>query len=129
MNTPIINPMTIYLIDVLDNLDILICIILTILIIALSIGIVFYISWRVSEYTPDYENDVQANKQYTSILKKCIGITLLLLLITIAIPNKQTMYQMFVSSYITTENLEVAGDTIKDSVDYIFEKIDELGDE
>lgn len=35
------------------------------------------------------------------------------------------MYTMLVASQVTTENLEVASDVIQDSVDYIFDKMNE----
>lgn len=42
----------------------------------------------------------------------------------IAIPSKETIYKMLVSKYVTYENIDKATDTIKDGVDYIFEKLD-----
>lgn len=39
------------------------------------------------------------------------------------------MYQMLVANYVTDKNIETATDVIKDSVDYIFEKIEKAGEE
>ena len=41
------------------------------------------------------------------------------------LPSKKTCYQMMIASQITDNNIQKAEDVIKDSVDYIFEKINE----
>lgn len=41
------------------------------------------------------------------------------------LPSKKTCYQMMIASQITDDNIQKAEDTIKKSVDYIFEKINE----
>lgn len=41
------------------------------------------------------------------------------------IPNKQTLYLMTVNAYTTKENTQT-GELTKDSIDYIFEKIEML---
>ncbi len=41
----------------------------------------------------------------------------------IFIPSQETMYKMLVTNYVTYENAEIATDAIKDSVDYIFDKL------
>ena len=52
-------------------------------------------------------------------------LSFLVLLGLIFIPTEETMYQMLVANYVTDKNIETATDVIKDSVDYIFEKIEE----
>ena len=39
------------------------------------------------------------------------------------IPSQKTMYTMLVANFVTYENVETATESIKDSVDYIFEKL------
>lgn len=57
--------------------------------------------------------------------RKRTGITLVISILGLTfIPTRETMYQMLVANYITDENIETATDAIKDSVDYIFEKLD-----
>ena len=41
------------------------------------------------------------------------------------IENKETCYKMMVAAQITDTNIQKAEDVIKNSVDYIFEKINE----
>lgn len=61
-------------------------------------------------------------------LKKGLKLSIIPIVITsvmyIAIPSKDVMYKMLVSKYVTYENIDKATNTIKDGVDYIFEKLD-----
>lgn len=41
------------------------------------------------------------------------------------LPSEETCYKMMISAQVTEENINKAEDVIKDSVDYIFEKINE----
>lgn len=128
MNEQIINPMWIYIMDVASDLDISIMIFSVLATIGLVIGLITYITWLFMEYDSDYEDDIIRNNKYSSILKKGIWTTVLLFILAFAIPSKQTMYAMFVSSYITEENINKTTESITDTVDYIFDKIDELND-
>ena len=62
------------------------------------------------------------------IFKKCtkhfIVSELTLSLLLVAIPGKETCYKMLVASQVTDENIEKVENVIKDSVDYIFEKLE-----
>jgi hypothetical protein len=128
MGTPILSPNVIYWIDVLSNIDVL-TIVLTIMIsIVLVLMTPIYICWKIDSYDDEYPSDVETNKLYVKLLKSAFLILVTSLLITLFIPAESTMYKMLISNYVTEENLNTAGDTIKESVDYIFEKIDELGD-
>lgn len=61
--------------------------------------------------------------KYGKSIKKgtiaCIAVTVL----GCAIPSQETMYTMLVSSLVTYENVETVGNAIKDSVDYIMDKV------
>lgn len=129
MSNPIINPWWIYLIDVLNSLRNVCLAAFIFLGIGLLLGGVIYIIWRVDEYSSDYEDDVNANKMYQRMLKLgTIIFTIVVLLFTL-IPSEKVMYTMFVATYITEENVEITSDAITDVVDYIFEKVDELGED
>ena len=57
--------------------------------------------------------------------RKRTAITLVISILGLTfIPTKETMYKMLVANFVTYENVETATDAIKDSVDYIFEKLD-----
>lgn len=45
------------------------------------------------------------------------------LFLSIFLPTKETMFQMKLAENITHENVNAATETIKDTVDYIFEKM------
>ena len=58
--------------------------------------------------------------------RKRAAITLVISILGLVfIATKETMYQMLVANYVTDKNIETATDVIKNSVDYIFEKIEE----
>lgn len=58
-------------------------------------------------------------------LKRMVAVEILLMTFSILLPSKETCYKMMVASQITDTNIQKAEDVIKDSVDYIFEKINE----
>ena len=68
------------------------------------------------------------NEKFNSILKKGLKVETVLIvvctLLCVFLPSKETCYQMIVSSQITEDNLKTVEETIKSSVDYIFEKMD-----
>lgn len=44
----------------------------------------------------------------------------------VTVPSKDTCYKMLISSFVTTENVEIAKEQIRDIVDYIQEEIKEV---
>ena len=128
MSNPIINPLWIYLINVANNLQGL-CLALTIFSGAgLFVGCAFYFMWRQDSYSSTYEEDVKTDKVYQRILKRiAIILTISSLLVTL-VPSEKVMYTMLVANYVTEENIEITTDALTDMVDYIFEKVDELGE-
>ena len=59
------------------------------------------------------------------IFKKKVIVIALLITFAIFLPSKKTCYKMIIASQITDTNIQKAEDVGKDSVDYIFEKINE----
>lgn len=129
MSNPIINPLWIYLIDVLNSLGGLLLAILIFAGAGLIVGFIIYMIWITDSYSPSYDEDVEVNKTYQRLLKRgTIIFTVSALLFTL-IPSEKVMYTMFVATYVTEENVELTGDAIEDMVDYTFEKVDELGED
>ena len=129
MSNPIINPLWIYLIDVLNSLGGLLLAILIFAGAGLIVGFIIYMIWITDSYSPNYDEDVEVNKTYQRLLKRgTIIFTVSALLFTL-IPSEKVMYTMFVATYITEENVEITGDDITDMVDYTFEKVDQLGED
>ena len=115
----IINPLVFYLIELLNDIDTILGIFIVIFISLLIILIIMYFSCY-----DFYDKDDDIIKSTKSWIKRSIiGLIITGLFVTV-IPTKETMYQMLVANYVTYENVENASDIIKDSVDYIFEKLD-----
>lgn len=114
----IINPWTFYLIDTLENIRIL-------GVVAFCISVVTAIALAVFVFDPAEGVSDEKKALCKKLLKRVfIPITVVSILAITFIPNKKTMYTMWVSSYVTTDNLETATEVIQDGVDYIFDKFD-----
>ena len=111
---PIINPWLFYLVDMIDSFQILSILIALLIILSFAIEIVKY----------DEADELDKVKVIKTFKKKVIVIELLITF-AIFLPSKKTCYQMITASQITDTNIQKAEDTIKKSVDYIFEKINE----
>ena len=121
---PIINPWLFYLVDLLDGLKSL-CI-LTVPVLVIVIAVLSYIiedlGLDIDDLGLNKENELKSAIRTRKIV---IIFSILLLIVIPFIPNKETCYKMMVSSQITDNNIQSAEDIIKNSVDYIFEKINE----
>lgn len=114
--TPIINPWLFYLVDVIDNFKSA-CFIL-ILLIVIAFGAIVLI--EIGEAADELELD---EVKVIKTLKKIVVAGVLLMTLNMLLPSKKTCYQMMIASQVTDNNIQKAEDVIKDSVDYIFEKI------
>ena len=114
---PIIKPWLFYLVDCLDGLKTL-CI-LTVPVLVIVIG---FITVKIDDLGRGEEKELKSARRTRKIV---ILFSILLLIIIPFIPSKETCYKMMVASQITDTNVQKAEDVIKNSVDYIFEKINE----
>ena len=114
---PIINPWLFYLVDCLDGLKTL-CI-LTVPVLVIVIG---FLTVTIDDLGRGEEKEL---KSYRRTRKIVILFSIFLLIVIPFIPSKETCYKMIVASQITDTNIQKAEDVIKNSVDYIFEKINE----
>ena len=112
---PIINPWMFYLVDMIGSFQILSILIVLLIIISFAIEILKY----------DEAMDELDKVKVIKTLKKKVIVIALLITFAIFLPSKDTCYKMMVASQITDTNIQKAEDVIKDSVDYIFEKINE----
>ena len=122
IDMPIVSPWVFYLINLLSNISNL-CFILTFVLSLVFSGLILY-QWITRL---DLDDEI-----WESFIKWCkrTAITLVISILGLTlIPTKETMYQMLVANYVTDKNIETAADVIKDSVDYIFEKIEAGGEE
>ena len=113
----VISPWLFYIIDLLDKFYVCICVVFWGAVIILCGTLLF---WLLESYELE-EDDILT-------VKKVIKLSVIPIVISsvmyVAIPSKDTMYKMLVAKYVTYENIDKATDTIKDGVDYIFEKLD-----
>jgi hypothetical protein len=107
---PIINPMYLYLIEVLHNLDVLNQAVFVILSIITFMLIVVYPEGVTN-------GDDKIIKKYMCI---CGVVWLLSLIIYVFVPTKDAMYKMLIASYVTTDNIQIVNDAIKTNLqDYL----------
>lgn len=113
--TPIINPWLFYLVNFLVNLQ-------DICVIVLIVCAVSFAFLTFADFANEDEDEVKANKKTK---KRLLTISVPLLIVITFIPTRETCYQMMIASQVTDDNIQSAEDVIKDSVDYIFEKLKE----
>lgn len=114
---PIINPWLFYLVDCLDGLK-MVCII-SVPVLVIVIG---FLTATIDDLGRGEEKELKSARRTRKIV---ILFSIFLLIVIPFIPNKETCYKMMVASKITDTNIQKAEDVIKNSVDYIFEKINE----
>lgn len=113
----VISPWLFYIIDLLDKLREVAIIVFWIIVV--TILITGFVALLEGEYWED---------KIIQKLKKALKLSVIPIVISsvmyVTIPSKDVMYKMLVSKYVTYENIDKATNTIKDGVDYIFEKLD-----
>ena len=114
---PIINPWMFYLVDCLEGLK-MVCII-SVPVLVVVIG---FLTATIDDLGRGEEKELKSAIRTRKIV---ILFSILLLIVIPFIPSKETCYKMMVASQITDNNIQKAEDVIKNSVDYIFEKINE----
>ena len=108
---PIIDPMYLYLIEVLHNLDVLNQGVSIILTIGLSI---FSCIWLL-------EDDVrELSKPHKGKIIALFVAFIISGLIALLVPTKDAMYKMLLAHYVTTDNIQLVNDAIKTNLqDYL----------
>ena len=74
----------------------------------------------------DYSKEIKGAKRIRNIAAIVLIPTLI---ISALMPDKETATLMVVSSYITENNINAVADGTKETIDYIFDKIEELTNE
>ena len=112
---PIINPWLFYIVDLLDGLKTLCIIAVTVLVI-----VIVYFTATINDLGRGEEKELKSARRTRKIV---ILFSVSILIVIPFIPSKETCYKMMVASQVTDNNIQKAEDVIKNSVDYIFEKI------
>lgn len=123
---PIINPWLFYLVDLVGNLSVILWVLLVVLIAVdiASLLIWTYINDNCSNKTR--EEDVEAKLRFLKLFKRTLLPIILTVLLIAVIPSKKTIYTMIIVDNVTPNNLTTVGDTAKDTVDYIVDKVDQI---
>lgn len=110
MCMPIINPMYLYLIEVLHNLDVF-----NQGVFILTSTIMFML---VSFYPQSIKYD--EDKKIKKYIYICGVAWLISFIICVFVPTKDAMYKMLIASYVTTDNIQLVNDAIKGNLqDYL----------
>ncbi len=124
---PIINPWSIYLINVLSGLK---NIFIAAVVAAIFVGIGNAIYFLIVVDDPYYDKDNEKYQNKILNIKKCfkksvVGLIISALLVAIT-PSKDTMYTMLALDNLTTDNIQAIGKTGKDVIDYVSDQIDKI---
>lgn len=63
------------------------------------------------------------------IKKQILIIPIIILFVGMLIPNQKTIFAMMAAKQLTPNNIQLVGDSIETTVDYIVDKIEEVIDE
>lgn len=108
---PIINPIYLYLIEVLHNID------------ALNQAAFMILACAAGGVTVAYFIDDNVRSLLQLHKKKIIALYIAFIisaLIAVLVPTKDAMYKMLIASYVTTDNIQIVNDAIKTNLqDYL----------
>lgn len=116
---PIIDPVWFYGIYVFNNVNFF----ASLLVLA---GIIVELGVVLTMWFDAEEAEIPKYKWFSK--KILIGL-LISGLLSVLVPDKTTIEKMVIAKNITPNNIELFGDTVKDGIDYVFEKINSLGEE
>lgn len=130
MGEPIVNPMWFYYLQLVEKVNFICIVVIIVLGIIIISGVIFHIATYLDEYDVSFTDEkiTPLSVRIKSFIKIPMMLFIIVLIISTVIPTKETLVSMKIAEYTTYENLDIATEKIKDVTDYIFEKIDELGD-
>lgn len=117
MTEPIISPLLIYAIDILNSISggaTFVCGASGLAVILLFL----FLSRRSEDVNSDYEIIRAAN----SLCKRAIIVFLSALLVATIVPDKRTSYEMLAAAYVTPANVEQAADMLNRFADRILKE-------
>ena len=121
---PIINPVAIYVINLMGSLRVGLIIGAVIFAVLTIFCAINYIDMNEG----NSEECKQSAKKFFRCSKRflvCFATTFILVLF---VPSKNTCVEMLVASYVTPDNIDTGVEKTKETVDYIVEKIKEVQD-
>lgn len=120
----IINPFFVYLAGVSESLALaFIFVIVAFLILAAVFNIYYLFSVEDLKYNNKTEEAVKKIDKKRKKYTVCFFVSMI---IVATVPSKDTIYAMIAFNALTEENIKKVGNTGKDVVDYVFDKIEEI---
>ena len=121
---PIINPWLFYLSEVVTGIE-FVCIMFTVIGLV-AIGVMGFCILTDEGWEDLQDEDDNVYKRMAKWIKRLVILVAISISLIIALPSKETIYQMIVFQNITVENIDIGIDKIKEFVDYTITKIGEL---
>lgn len=125
---PIINPWIMYVIGLANNIN---YVLITVIIILFA-AIIVVTALGLVQFVGNYDNfDEFLEDCHTAVKwfkRGCISL-IIAGIVMIFMPSEKTLYSMIILENVTPNNIEAVGNTGKDVVDYIFDKIDHMNEE
>ena len=119
---PIISPLTIYLINLTDPLRTVMVIAAVIMVVLSILFGIDYTDWKDSASDKNVERAQKSLKK----TKKFAWLSILCMFLVIIIPKKTTLVEMIVAQNITVDNLNAGEEKLKEAIDYLVEKVEEV---
>lgn len=120
-NEPIINPKVFYWIDVLDKLGFTSEMLFILSVVGVILLAVFYAILKC-------ESNDEAAERASKAHKLSIILCIVMAIVSVLIPSKQTIYTMLIADQITPANIQYVGNSVEGCIDYMFDKVDDLID-
>ena len=131
MSEPIINPMTLYWINVADSVKTLSIVVSVFTGIAAFCFVSMYI-YAIHEYNDkSWSESTRESYKHDAALYKTFAIVFpalfsLFILAALFVPSKQMIIEMTIARFATGENIQTGLDAIKQAADYVVNAIKEL---
>lgn len=123
----IINPMWFYWINVLDAVHTVFGVLAFLLGFACLVLIILTIITKFAAFEEnEKDDDWRVFCSCKKVLKNLIPITVLMAIVTVFIPSKETILTVMIAKYATKENISFTIDTLKQAVDYIVDAYTKL---
>lgn len=121
---PIISPLTIYLINLMDPLH---AVFIGACIVFLVLGILTGIDYLDNKDSGIEKYQKQAQKALGRTRRMAV-ICVLCMLLAVFVPSKNTIIEMIVAQNITVNNINAGEEKVKEAIDYLVEKVKEVNE-
>lgn len=120
---PIISPFFFYFINLVDNVwGVSIA---AAIVSGVAVCILLVICACESDNECDSFSDIY-NNHYKKVTRRSILVCVVSIALCLFVPSKETMIEMAIAKNVTTQNIELAKDSIKGVIDYTIESVEKL---